>query len=102
MPTPNMPQDGAGEALQVLRPGPAQTVTLAAAPVSATPFDSRTRTIRVIATANVNFVANGTATLTDTLLPAGAYEYFAVDEGDVPSFLDPAGGPSTVYVTEMQ
>lgn len=101
---PNLPQDGGGEGIQVLRVTPGQVVNLpGAAAVSAAALNPETRVIRVLATGNVNFRADGTATTTDTLLVAGIPEYFAVNRGDAPSFIDPLGvGSIDIYLTEMQ
>lgn len=100
MSQPNMPRDGSSGPMQVLRPGLSQTIALTAGPDTAVALAASTRVVRISGDADVHYTATGAAATTDPFLMAGAYEYFAVTDGDVPQFLAP-GGAGAINLTEM-
>lgn len=104
MPVPNMPTDGNSHAMQTLKPGVSQRITMTGssdAPAAALATD--TKVVRISGNASVHYTADGTADAASTFLAAGAYEYIAVDgkNGELPEFLNPSGAVGFIVLTEM-
>lgn len=102
MPVPNMPRDGSADSMQVLRPGTSQTITFTDANTTVSvALASTTKVVRISGDVDVHYTASGAAATTSPFLMAGAYEYFAVHDGDSPQFLAP-GATGTINLTEMK
>lgn len=102
MTNPSMPTDVNANSMQVLRPGATQTITMTGASDAATALAATTKVVRISGDASVHYTADGTADATSSFLAAGAYEYIAVRNGNLPEFLNPVGASGFINLTEME
>lgn len=87
--------------IQVLRPNTTITVSATTgASTASSALSSSARVARIVATENVYYEINGTASSSTVYLPQNAIEYVHVYSGDTISFRAASTG-GTAYITEM-
>jgi len=91
-------RDVNSSAIQCLRPGASQTVSVSGTAASSTAVSQRVA--RIVATTDVHISISGTATTSDYYIPANTVEFIHTFSGDTISFITD-GTSGTAYVSEM-
>lgn len=91
-------RDSNSSAIQCLRPGATQTVTVSGSAASSTSITQRVT--RIVSDVDVHISLSGTATTSSYLIPANSVEFIHTYTGDTISFIT-GGSTGTAYVSEM-
>ena len=91
-------RDVNSSAIQCLRPGTTQTVSISGTAASSTAVSQRVA--RIVATVDVHISVTGTATTSDYYIPSNTVEFIHTYNGDTISFIT-GGSSGTAYVSEM-
>jgi hypothetical protein len=91
-------RDVNSSAIQCLRPGTTQTVSISGTAASSTAVSQRVA--RIVATVDVHISVTGTATTSDYYIPSNTVEFIHTYSGDTISFIT-GGSTGTAYVSEM-
>lgn len=91
--------DSNANAMQVLRPGSTEKVSISTSAASATSVSDNVNVFRLVADIDCFYTLEGTATVDDVYLPAKTVEFISVRLGDVLSII--AGDSGSIHITDM-
>ena len=92
--------DRTGKAIQVLRPSTTTTVTTTTSAATSAALTAGARVARIVATQDVYYEINGTATTSKVYLPKDTIELVHIYRGDTISFIR-ATADGTAHITEL-
>jgi len=92
--------DRTGKAIQVLRPSTTTTVATTSSAATSAALTAGARVARIVATKDVYYEINGTATASTVYLPKDTIELVHIYRGDTISFIR-ATENGTAYITEL-